>query len=38
VVEDVDRASFAQRAEAYFTSTLTGESLALYQAIRASAP
>jgi tripartite ATP-independent transporter DctP family solute receptor len=38
VVGDVDRAVFAQRAEAYFNSQLTGESLALYQAIRASAP
>ena len=38
VVEDVDRASFAQRAEGYFTANLTGDSLALYEVIRASAP
>jgi tripartite ATP-independent transporter DctP family solute receptor len=38
VVSDVDRDTFAQRAEEYFNSNLSGESLTLYQAIRATAP
>jgi hypothetical protein len=38
VVPDVDRAASAQRAGEYFNTNLTGDSLALYQAIRAMAP
>jgi TRAP-type C4-dicarboxylate transport system substrate-binding protein len=38
VVPDVDRAAFALRAGEYFDAHLTGDSLALYQAIRAMAP
>ncbi|HEX2132475.1 MAG TPA: DctP family TRAP transporter solute-binding subunit [Actinophytocola sp.] len=37
VVEDVDRDAFSQRAEAYFTETLSGEQLTLYQGVRESA-
>lgn len=37
VVEDVDRDAFAQRAEQYFTETLSGEQLTLYQNVRESA-
>lgn len=37
VVADVDRETFASRAQRYFESELSGESLELYQAIRASA-
>lgn len=35
VVEDVDRAAFIEKAEAYFSENLTGGELELYQAIRA---
>ncbi|MFD0856183.1 DctP family TRAP transporter solute-binding subunit, partial [Actinomadura adrarensis] len=38
IVEDVDRAAFAAKAEAYFGRTLTGEQAELYKAIRATAP
>jgi tripartite ATP-independent transporter DctP family solute receptor len=37
VVEDVDRATFSQRAEDYFTRTLSGRQLELYRSVRESA-
>ncbi|MEU3269351.1 DctP family TRAP transporter solute-binding subunit [Saccharomonospora sp. NPDC006951] len=37
VVEDVDRDAFATRAGDYFSRTLSGEQLALYQQVRESA-
>jgi TRAP-type C4-dicarboxylate transport system substrate-binding protein len=37
VVDDVDRVSFSQRAEDYFTRTLSGRQLELYRSVRESA-
>jgi tripartite ATP-independent transporter DctP family solute receptor len=38
VVEDVDRAAFTAKAEAYFAANLEGDKLALYQQVRELAP
>lgn len=37
VIEDVDRDAFSEKAEAFFTETLTGDSLTVYEAIRSTA-
>ncbi|WP_228372803.1 DctP family TRAP transporter solute-binding subunit [Demequina subtropica] len=37
VVEDVDRDAFSEMAEAFFMETYTGDSLAVYEAMRATA-
>ncbi|MCC5033074.1 DctP family TRAP transporter solute-binding subunit [Streptomyces sp. WAC 00631] len=37
VVDDVDRDAFSERAEKYFTGSLSGEQRRLYDAVRASA-
>lgn len=37
VVDDVDRAAFAQQTDAWFRDNLEGDSLAVYEAIRGSA-
>ncbi|MDQ0643855.1 DctP family TRAP transporter solute-binding subunit [Microbacterium murale] len=36
VIEDVDRDAFSEKAEEYLSSTLTGDSLAVYEAIRST--
>lgn len=38
IVEDVDRAAFSAKAEAYFAQHLQGDKLALYQKVRELAP
>lgn len=37
IVDDVDREAFAQQTDAWFRENLTGDSLAVYEAIRSSA-
>lgn len=37
VIEDVDRDAFSEKAEEFFTETLTGDSLTVYEAIRSTA-
>jgi len=37
IVEDVDREAFSEQAEAFFMDTYTGESLEVYEAMRATA-
>lgn len=36
VIEDVDRDAFSEKAEEYLSSTFTGDSLAVYEAIRST--
>lgn len=36
VIEDVDRDAFSEKAEEYLSSTLSGDSLAVYEAIRST--
>ncbi|WP_042214324.1 DctP family TRAP transporter solute-binding subunit [Demequina mangrovi] len=37
VVDDVDREAFSEKAEAFFMETFTGDSLSVYEAMRATA-